>query len=76
MFESKNFRFPFSEKNRQTWVLKCEKLNCRNRREFIRYVTKIVHEWNGYLEIFSLPQAIEKKAIFAPPNRYFTENSR
>ena len=24
-----------------------------------RYVTKIVHEWNGHLEIFSLPQAIE-----------------
>ena len=26
--------------------------------------------------MFSLPQAIEKEAIFAPPNRYFTENSR
>ena len=30
-----------------------------NRREFIRCTTKIVHEWNGHLEIFSLPQAIE-----------------
>ena len=34
-----------------------------NRREFIRYASKIVHEWlmngNGHLEIFSLSQAIE-----------------
>ena len=29
------------------------------RREFIRYATKIVHKWNGHLEIFNLPQAIE-----------------
>ena len=34
----------------------------------------------GKLEIFSLPQAIEGyrkfQTVFAPPNRYFTENSR
>ena len=34
-----------------------------NRREFIRYASKIVHEWltngNGHLAIFSLSQAIE-----------------
>ena len=30
-----------------------------NRWEFIRYATKIVHKWNGHLEIFSLPQAME-----------------
>ena len=30
-----------------------------NRWEFIRYATKIVHKWNGHLEIFSLPQATE-----------------
>ena len=30
MFESENFRFPLCTKNRQTWVLKCEKLNSRN----------------------------------------------
>ena len=34
--------------------------NVENRREFIRHVTKIVYEWNCHLEIFSLPQAIEK----------------
>ena len=33
---------------------------------------KIVHEWNGHLEIFSCPQAIEFQATL----RYFTENSR
>ena len=27
--ESENVRFPFSTKNRLTWVLKCEKLNFR-----------------------------------------------
>ena len=30
-----------------------------NRRGFIRRASKIVQEWNGHLEIFSLPQAIE-----------------
>ena len=25
----------------------------------MRYASKIVHEWNEHLEIFSLPQAIE-----------------
>ena len=35
-----------------------------NRREFIRYVTKIVHEWKGHLEIFSLPQGIENSRQF------------
>ena len=35
--------------------MKCEKLNFRNRREFIsmiRWASKIVHGWNGHLEIF------------------------
>ena len=65
IFESENIRVPFSTKNRLTWVLKCEKLNfIENRREFIRYITKIVHEWNGHLEIFSLPQAIENSRQF------------
>ena len=30
-----------------------------NRREFIRSASKIVHEWNGQLEIFIRPQVIE-----------------
>ena len=34
------------------------------RKEFIRYVTKIVHEWTCHLEIFSLPQAIENSRQF------------
>ena len=34
-------------------------LTLENRREFIRYATNIVLKWNGHLEIFSLPQAIE-----------------
>ena len=39
--------FLFLQKNSLTWGLKCEK-----RREFIRYAAKIVHKWNGHLEIF------------------------
>ena len=39
---------------------------------------KIVHEWNGHLEIVSCPQAIEFQEIFLLLRtlRYFTENSR
>ena len=39
---------------------------------------QIEHEQNGHPEIFSLPQSGCRKlqAIFASPNRYFTENSR
>ena len=59
IFESENFRFPFSTKNSLTWGLKCE-IKLKNRRKFIRYATKIVHiKWNGHLEIFSLPKAME-----------------
>ena len=29
-----------------------------NRREFIRYASKIVQEWNGHLEIVSGPQLV------------------
>ena len=42
------------------WGLKCGKLTLENRREFISYTAKIVHEWNGHLEIFTtLSQALE-----------------
>ena len=34
-----------------------------------------MHEWNVHLEIFSRPQVRKFQAIFASPNRYFTENS-
>ena len=55
--------------------IKLQKINCR---EFIRYVSKIVQEWNDHLEIFGRPQVIENpiKATFASPNRYFTESRR
>ena len=46
-------------KNRLTWEEKCEILTSENRREFIRQALKIVHEWNGNLEIFSRPQVRE-----------------
>ena len=32
--------------------------------QFIRYASKIVHERNVYLELFSLPQAIENARQF------------
>ena len=31
----------------------------KNRREFIRKISKNEHEWNSHLEIFSRPQVIE-----------------
>ena len=65
IFESDNFRFPFSRKNSLTWGLKCEiKLITKSYREFIRSATKIVQKWNGHLEIFSLLQAIENVSQF------------
>ena len=38
------------------WGEKCEKLNLENRREFIRWASKIVPEWKGHLEISSEKQ--------------------
>ena len=32
----------------------------KNLGEFVRQASKIVHQWNGHLEIFSPPEAIEK----------------
>ena len=45
-------------------MLKCENYTLENSRESIRYVTKIVHEWNCHLEMFSLSQAIENSRQF------------
>ena len=56
IFESENFRFPFCY---LTWGVKCENETSENRREFIKLASKFVLEWNGHLEIFSLPQVIE-----------------
>ena len=43
-----------------------KKPSWESRRDFIRQPSKIVHEWNGHLEIFSLPQAIENSRQFLP----------
>ena len=76
IFEFENFKFPFLKKNSLTWGLKCEKWICEYR-ELIRKASKIVHEWNGHLQILIRPQPRENfKAIFVSPNRYFTQNSR
>ena len=45
-------------KNSLTLGLKCEINFRKSYSEFIRYGTKIVHKWNGHLEIFSLLQAV------------------
>ena len=37
--------------------MKCEKIKFKNK--FIRQTSKIVHEWNGHLEIFRRPKPIE-----------------
>ena len=36
----------------------------KNLREFVKQASKIVHQWNGHLEIFSLPQVIENSTQF------------
>ena len=59
IFESENFRFPFFTKNSLTWELQCGKLYFRKSWEFIRYASKIVHEWNGDLETVSRPRVSE-----------------
>ena len=44
-----------------------------NRREFIREASKIVHEWNGDLEIFTLPQALKSSRQFLLLGTDFTD---
>ena len=39
--------------------VKCENRTSENGRGFIRSASKIVNEWNGFLEIFCRPQVIE-----------------
>ena len=41
-----------------------KKPSWESRRGFIRSASKIVHEWNGHLEIFNLPQGIENSRQF------------
>ena len=52
--------FLFPTKNSLTWGVKCENETSENRREFqVKLASKFVREWNGHLENFSFPQAIE-----------------
>ena len=36
----------------------------KNLREFVKQASKIVHQWNSHLEIFSPPEAIENSRQF------------
>ena len=40
------------------------KIQPENRIGFIEKASKIVHEWNGHLEIFSRPQVIENSGQY------------
>ena len=74
-FSPKILGFFLPTKNNLTWVVNCEKLNFKN---FIRWASKIVHEWNGHLEVFSRPQVIENSRQYSllRSMRYFKGNSR
>ena len=70
--------FLFTTKKNLTWRVKCEKSNFgKSWRIYWKSSSKIVHEWNGHLEIFQ-PSSSNRKfqAIFAFKNRYFIENGR
>ena len=70
--------FLFTTKKNLTWRVKCEKSNFgKSWRIYWKSSSKIVHEWNGHLEIFQ-PSSSNRKfqAIFTSLNRYFKENSR
>ena len=72
IFDSENFRFPFSTKNNLTWRVKWEKWNFR-KSYGISYTSfeNCVHEWNGRQESFSLPQAIENCRHFCFSEQIF-----
>ena len=74
IFESENFRFPFSMKNSLAWGVKCERLNLR------RNLSKLRNLYMNGMVVQDRFQPSSRKrklqVIFASPNRYFTENSR
>ena len=57
IFSSENFRFPFSTKNNLTLGVKFERL-------ILGIFFRIVLEWNGHIEIFSLLPAIKNSSQF------------
>ena len=69
ILESENFRLHLSKENSVTCVVKYENQTSENRREFIREGSKMVHEWNVHLAIFSrvLRTDILQKAVVGCP---------
>ena len=61
IFESENYRIPFSTKNSLTRGVKCEKSNFAG--NLLHNLRKLYNEWNSHLDIFSRPEA-----ILASPN--------
>ena len=60
ILESENYRFPFSKKNRVTWVVKYEKLNFRKSQGIYQIsFENCIRQWKVHLEIFIRPQAKE-----------------
>ena len=49
---------------RRLSILPCSEITSYCRLKLKTHVSKIEHEWNGHLEIFSLPQAIENSREF------------
>ena len=56
IFESENCRFLSSYEKQPNLGSELWKIIFKN---FIRWAPKIVHEWNGHLDVFSRPQVIE-----------------
>ena len=64
---SKILGFHFCTKNCSTWAVKCEKVKLQKIVGNLLgnlQASKIVHEWNGHLEIFSRPQVIENSGQY------------
>ena len=60
-------------KNSITWGVKCEKKKLQKIVEnLLHEVSKIVHEWNGHLEICSRRQAIENSRHYLLPQKTVT----
>ena len=53
------WKFSDSSLNHIFWIRNVTNRASENGRGFMRKVSKIVHEWNGYRDIFSRPQVIE-----------------
>ena len=54
IFESENFGFPFYYENSLTWGLNVKNKTSENRSGFLGKASKIVHEWNCYLDFLAV----------------------